>query len=63
MEPGLWKVPSYGKPRTNRAPSHSSWKTPMQPAFSTPPTAPASDPKKNHSEIDYPQLTVLDVSG
>lgn len=45
---GLWKVPSYGKPRKKRAPSHSSWKTPMKPAFPTPPTAPASKKREIH---------------
>ena len=55
----------------NRAPSHSSWKTPMNPAFPTPPTASTSDPETelsnnpNRYRLSTGILlkTVLDVPG
>jgi hypothetical protein len=67
--------PGYGRcrameSRDETASSHSSWKTPMNPAFPTLPTAPASDPRgRSNRGLSFQQpssmspVSVLDVSG
>jgi len=66
MKRGYGRCRAVESRAEKRAPSHSSWKTPMNPAFPTPPTAPATRKKERRyrsKPSSMSPVSVLDVLG